>query len=158
MKNRITINTPSLNQDKYLEQTIDSVLAQGYPDLEYIIIDGGSKDGTINILKKNERHITYWESTPDNGQSHAINKGLKRVTGDIFNWINADDYYNENTLEIVNSHLDQQDVLCVAGKSRLFDENGTIKYSNGTDIYTGNLAKTIGVWRRYHCLFRHQTY
>jgi len=143
----ISIITPSFNSSKYIEKTICSVKEQNYLNFEYIVIDGKSSDSTCEIIRKYEDHIIYWESMPDNGQSHAINKGLKKVNGNIINWLNADDYYNENALEIVNSQFDRLDVLCVAGKSRLFDENGTIKYSNGTDIYPGNLAKTIG-WAR----------
>ena len=88
---RISIVTPSFNQGQFIEETIRSVLLQGYPNLEYIIIDGGSKDGTVEIIRKYEPWLTYWVSEPDRGQSHAINKGLARCTGEIFNWINSDD-------------------------------------------------------------------
>lgn len=88
---KISIVTPSYNQGKYIEDTILSILDQNYPNLEYFIIDGGSNDETINIIKKYEDKINYWISEPDQGQSDAINKGLELCTGEIFNWINSDD-------------------------------------------------------------------
>lgn len=88
---RISIVTPSYNQAKYLPETIESILNQGYPNLEYIIIDGGSTDGSVEIIKRYERHLAYWVSEKDSGQSEAINKGLARCTGELFNWINSDD-------------------------------------------------------------------
>jgi len=90
---KISIVTPSFNQAQYLEETIRSVLLQGYPNLEYIIIDGGSTDGSVEIIKKYEPWLTYWVSEPDRGQSHAINKGFEKSTGEIMAWINSDDYY-----------------------------------------------------------------
>lgn len=88
---RVTIVTPSFNQAAYLEETIRSVLLQGYPNLEYIVFDGGSSDGSVDILKKYSPWIDHWTSERDNGQSDAIGKGLARATGDWFNWINSDD-------------------------------------------------------------------
>jgi glycosyltransferase involved in cell wall biosynthesis len=87
----ITIVTPSFNQGHFIEETFDSILSQGYPNLQYIVMDGGSSDGTVEILKRHERYISHWESAKDRGQSHAINKGLKLAKGHIFNWINSDD-------------------------------------------------------------------
>jgi glycosyltransferase involved in cell wall biosynthesis len=90
---RITIVTPSLNQGRFIEETIRSVLLQGYPNLEYIIIDGGSSDQTLEIIKKYERWLTYWVSEPDKGQSQAVNKGFSHASGQIFAYINSDDVY-----------------------------------------------------------------
>ncbi|MDR1469497.1 MAG: glycosyltransferase [Spirochaetaceae bacterium] len=83
---RISIVTPCFNSEKYLEATIDSVLGQQYPNLEYIIIDGGSTDNTINIIKKYERELTYWVSEKDSGMYDALNKGFKRMAEEGTNW------------------------------------------------------------------------
>jgi len=131
----------------YLEQTIDSVLSQNYSNLEYIVIDGGSTDGTVTIIKKYEKYLTYWESQPDRGQSHAINKGVKRATGEIINWLNSDDYYEPDALKIVNEAFQNTSINCFTGRSNIFNERGIIKISKGADIYQNNLAKTIG-WAR----------
>ncbi len=143
---KITVITPSYNLSQYLERSIDSVLLQNYPNLEYMIIDGGSTDGSIDIIKKNEKHLSYWVSETDNGQSYAINKGLKLASGDIINWINSDDYYEPDILEKVSMAFNEG-VNAVGGRSRIFDQNGTKHYSNGTDIYPGNISKTLG-WAR----------
>ena len=95
---KISIVTPSYNQGNYIEETIRSILLQNYPNLEYIIIDGGSTDDTVQIIKKYERWITFWVSEKDKGQANAINKGVEKCTGDIFNWINSDDYLSPNAL------------------------------------------------------------
>ncbi|NCJ07650.1 glycosyltransferase [Synechococcales cyanobacterium C] len=88
---RISIVTPSYNQGQFIEETIRSVLLQGYPNLEYIIIDGGSTDETLEIIKKYEPWLAYWESKPDSGPASAINKGIQKCTGEWFNWLNSDD-------------------------------------------------------------------
>ena len=99
---KISIVTPSFNQGEFLEETILSIINQNYPNLEYIIVDGGSSDNSVEIIKKYEEYITYWISEKDNGQSHAINKGLEKCTGDIFIWINSDDYLEAGILELIN--------------------------------------------------------
>ena len=95
---KISIVTPSYNQGQYLEETIRSVLLQGCPNLEYIIIDGGSTDNSIEIIKKYAPYLSYWVSEPDQGQSHAINKGFAKSTGDYIAWMNSDDCYMQNAL------------------------------------------------------------
>lgn len=89
----ISIVTPSFNQAQFLEATIDSILSQNYPNLEYIIIDGGSTDDSVDIIKKYEKYLSFWCSEPDSGQYDAINKGFRRSTGEIMAWLNSDDMY-----------------------------------------------------------------
>lgn len=146
MKNpRISIVTPSLNQSKFIEQTINSVLNQHYLNLEYIIIDGGSTDGTQEIIKKYERHLKFWISEPDNGQSHAINKGLKYCTGEIFNWLNSDDYLENNALKNISDRFLLPDKPnLVAGEVEIFDENGTIEYVKHQNLS----AKGLMFWEK----------
>ena len=88
---KISIITSVLNDEKGIEATIKSVIRQKYKNIEYIIIDGGSSDGTLEIIKKYQKSISYWVSEPDAGQTHAINKGFRLSTGDICTWINSDD-------------------------------------------------------------------
>lgn len=143
---KISVITPSFNQGHFIEQTIQSVLSQAYPALEYIIIDGGSTDDTVSIIKKYEKHISYWESEKDNGQSEAINKGFKRATGDVINWLNSDDYYEPGVLLKIGEAFNDENVNVVCGRSKVFG-NGKNHLTNGTDIYADNLFKTIG-WAR----------
>jgi glycosyltransferase involved in cell wall biosynthesis len=90
---KISIVTPSYNQAEFLERTIVSILNQNYPNLEYIVIDGGSNDGSVEIIRKYEKYLTYWVSEKDLGQSHALNKGFRICTGDLIGWQNSDDIY-----------------------------------------------------------------
>jgi glycosyltransferase involved in cell wall biosynthesis len=101
----ITIVTPSYNQGPFLEATIRSVLLQGYPNLEYIVIDGGSTDESVDILRKYEPWLAYWVSERDRGQSDAINKGFTRATGEIYGWLNSDDVYARDALKQVGHYF-----------------------------------------------------
>ncbi len=102
---RITVVTPSYNQAQFLEETLRSVLLQGYPNIEYIVIDGGSSDGSVKIIEKYQQHLAYWVSEADRGQSHAINKGFEQGTGDILCWLNSDDFFQPGTFAFVARQL-----------------------------------------------------
>lgn len=122
---KISIVTPSYNQTQYLEETIRSVLLQNYPNLEYIIIDGGSTDGSVEIIKKYEPWLAYWVSEKDNGQSHAINKGIKRSLGKFFAWINSDDIYLPGFLaQHVQQIIQSEAIVVVYGDINFIDEEG----------------------------------
>jgi glycosyltransferase involved in cell wall biosynthesis len=120
---KISIVTPTLNQGKYIEQTIRSVLLQNYPDIEYIIIDGGSADETAAIVKKYEPWISYYVSEKDSGQSNAINKGIQKCSGEIFNWLNSDDFYNKGCFRFINENFSDKNFDILAGSYRFFFEN-----------------------------------
>lgn len=122
---KFTVVTPTYNQGQFIEKTIDSVLSQGYPNLEFIIIDGGSKDNTVEIIKKYEGHLAYWVSEPDRGQSHALNKGLNRATGDILTWLNSDDWYLPGVLmTIAQTFQTHPSAGMVVGAGKIVDELG----------------------------------
>lgn len=116
---RITIVTPSFNQGQYIEQTILSIIGQDYPNLQYIVMDGGSTDETVSILERYSDRISFWVSEKDNGQSHAINKGLAIADGDIFNWINSDDYLLPGALKAVAELFLKHDALAVGTRSNV---------------------------------------
>ncbi len=124
---RITIVTPSYNQGSYIEKTIRSVLLQGYPNLEYMIFDGASTDGAVEVIRKYEPWLAYWESVKDRGQSHAINKGLQRASGSVLNWLNSDDYLLPNALARVGRLADAHpECVAWAGACRRVDTKGRI--------------------------------
>jgi len=141
---KITVITPSYNQVDYIEELIDTILEQGDVNLEYMIIDGGSSDGTLEIIKKYEKYIDHWVSESDNGQSHAINKGLTKANGDIVNWINSDDFLEEGALEKIQKAFENPSVNVFIGKSNIVENGKILRQSRGTDVYSGNLSKTIG--------------
>lgn len=119
---RITVITPSFNQAEFLERTILSVIGQNYPNLEYLVIDGGSTDGSIEIIKKYESAITWWVSEPDAGQTDAINKGIARATGDWIGWQNSDDVYLGNVFaQVAELSLERPEVDLVIGDLQLID-------------------------------------
>ena len=115
---KISLIIPSFNQGHYIEETIRSILHQNYPNLELIVIDGGSTDATASVLKKYSPWIDYQVSEKDNGQSHAINKGIKKISGEIVNWVNSDDYLAQNALfEIASYFVTHPDVVLIYGNS-----------------------------------------
>src|SRR5918912_1452809 len=98
---RISVVVPSLNQARFLGEALDSVLSQGYPGLELIVMDGGSTDDSLEVIRAHEGRIAYWQSRPDGGQSAAINRGVERATGEIVCWLNSDDLLCEGALRHV---------------------------------------------------------
>jgi len=118
------IVTPSYNQGQYLEEAIDSVLSQGYPKLQYVIIDGGSTDNSVDIIRKYEKYLTYWVSEKDRGQSHAINKGLARLKCDVWAYLNSDDMYCPGTFAKVMEAFADPSVNWVTGTGRYVDSDG----------------------------------
>jgi glycosyltransferase involved in cell wall biosynthesis len=108
---KISIVTPNYNYGQFIEETIRSVLLQGYPNLEYIVIDGGSTDDSVEIIKKYEPWLSYWVSEKDKGQSNAINKGFEQATGLIFNWINSDDVLCRNSLQLIAEGIQNADAF-----------------------------------------------
>lgn len=128
---KVSIVTPSYNQGQFIEEAIRSVLLQGYPNLEYIIIDGGSTDETIDIIKKYEPWLAYWESEPDRGQSHAINKGLEKSTGKLFNWHNSDDVLAPDSLaKMVRAMVKYPQAGYVHGRRIFIDDKGKVRGGN----------------------------
>jgi len=121
----ISIVTPTLNGGRFLEQAIGSVLAQDYPHREHLVMDGGSTDGSLDILRGFESRLAYWESRPDRGQSHAINKGLIRANGDVVAWLNADDVLLPGALARVSQvFASDPRVDMVVGAGLKIDEQG----------------------------------
>ena len=124
---KVTIVTPSFNQGEFLEETIQSVLNQTYSNLEYIIVDGGSTDGSVDIIKKYEDKLAWWVSEPDNGQSEAINKGFEHATGEIFNWLNSDDVLYPEAVRIAVHFMQKYPGReVVFGDRIVLDERGHI--------------------------------
>lgn len=135
---KITIITPSYNQGQYIEQTIQSVLSQNYPNLEYIIIDGGSTDDTIEIIKKYEDKVTYWISEKDQGQSDAINKGFKKSTGEIINWLNSDDFLEPGCLKKIAASFSSPSVTAITSTVKNFIEDG-IAWEERTPVMSSSV-------------------
>ncbi len=123
---RIALVTPVFNSGKYIEQTIRSVLAQGYPNLDYFIVDGGSTDSTLGIIRKYEKEISGWISEPDNGMYDAINKGFARTSGEIMGWISATDQLHTGALSVVGSVFRDMpsEVEWITGRATSFNDEG----------------------------------
>jgi glycosyltransferase involved in cell wall biosynthesis len=143
---KISIVTPSYNQGAFIEETIRSVIGQQYPNLEYIIMDGGSSDQTVSILEYYDEYITHWESEPDEGQTHAINKGIRRATGDWIAYLNSDDIYYPGALLNVGETAQSTSLKWIAGHTQVF---------GGEEQYEIKKATNEGIehperWLTYH--------
>jgi glycosyltransferase involved in cell wall biosynthesis len=122
---RVSVITPSYNQGEFIEETIRSVLLQGYANLEYIIVDGGSTDATLDVIRKYGEFLSHWESRPDEGQADAINQGFARSTGEIMGWINSDDTYQPGAVaHMVQALLDHPACRLVHGEAWYINEKG----------------------------------
>ncbi len=157
---KISIVTPSFNQGQYIEETILSVINQGYPNLEYIIIDGGSTDDTVAVIKKYEEYISYWVSEEDEGQADAINKGLQKCSGEIFNWINSDDYLVEGALYTIAKAFENSNYMMVAAAVQNFSAAGLQQLFINKDLTIHGMLKEgfdyvyhqPGVWLRMEAM------
>jgi glycosyltransferase involved in cell wall biosynthesis len=123
----ISIVTPSYNHARYVEETIQSVLSQDYPQLEYLIVDSGSTDGTIDVIRKYEDKLVWWVSQKDQGQTDAINRGFARATGDILAWLNSDDTYEPGAVTAAIKYLQEHpDIGMVYGDCNYINESGDV--------------------------------
>lgn len=126
----VSIITPVLNSKRYLEQTIKSVLGQSYANIEYIIIDGGSKDGSFELIKKYDDKLDYWTSESDSGMYDAVNKGLRIASGDILAHLNSDDLYSPETVSVAVNYFEQHaDTELIYGNCDFIGPNGEFLYS-----------------------------
>jgi glycosyltransferase involved in cell wall biosynthesis len=124
---RVSIITPSFNQASFLEATIQSVLSQDYTRIEYIIVDGGSTDGSADIIRKYAGRLAQWVSEPDGGQTDAINKGFARATGDVFAWLNSDDTYEPGAIAQAAAYLAAHpEAGMVYGDANFIDGDGRL--------------------------------
>lgn len=142
---KISIVTPSFNQAKYIKATIDSVLSQDYPNLEYLVIDGGSTDGTIEILKSYGKKL-QWVSEKDKGQTDAINKGLRQSTGDVLAYLNSDDIYLPGTLRRVGEYYAKTRADWITGDCIVIDEEG--REARGNWLVSGYKRLLMGLYSR----------
>jgi glycosyltransferase involved in cell wall biosynthesis len=171
---RISVITPSFNQAEFLERTMRSVLDQGYSNLEYIVIDGGSTDGSVDLIRKYADRLTYWVSEPDRGQVDAINKGFRRASGDWLCWQNSDDVFFPGAFaDLAKAASEHPEAGLIVGNMVLIDENDSplrdLRYvapDHGAMLAEGMLlANQSAFWRRdvqeavgllnesYHCSF-----
>lgn len=155
MQPLVSIVTPSFNQAQYLEQTLRSVLEQDYPRIEYIVIDGASTDGSVDLIRKYQDRLAYWVSEKDSGQAEAINKGLARATGDIVAWINSDDFYFPGAIaSVVKAFESHPEAGLIYGDTVAVDEKGEFihfpKYAQWDleDLLTFNIIGQPAVFMR----------
>lgn len=155
---RISVVTPSFNQGEFLEATLRSVITQRYPNLEYVVIDGGSTDNSVSIIQRHEADLAYWVSERDQGHAHALNKGFARTSGEIMCWLNSSDLYFPWTLETVAEVFSRfPQVEWITGTRSMFDVHGRLRVvvptfgTNLYDILAGNhrgIQQESVFWRR----------
>lgn len=140
---RISVVTPSFNQAAFLEETIRSVLLQGYPNLEYIVVDGGSTDGSVDILRRYGPWLAYWVSEPDAGQTDAIRKGIRKASGEIVAWLNSDDLYCPDALKTAGAFLKANPGIgLLYGDCEMIDEEGHV--TGRFSVRQGDLTELLG--------------
>jgi hypothetical protein len=153
---RFTVVTPSYNQGKFIEETIRSVLLQGYPDLEYFVLDGGSNDNSVEIIKKYSPWITFWASEPDSGQSAAINRGFKMGSGFYSTWINSDDLLCKNALVAMAPHFSNKALrsdLVLVGDCLYAGESLNILFTHRGRVHTfEELVRVSSIWHTGGCI------
>jgi glycosyltransferase involved in cell wall biosynthesis len=156
MQPLVSIVTPSFNQDKYLERTINSVLNQDYPNIEYIVIDGKSTDQSVDIIQKYSGRLAYWQSEKDQGQTDAINQGFSHASGQILAWLNSDDTYEPQAVsQAVEYFLHHPDVGMVYGDCNFIDANDNVigkfntQQTNYKKLRTGyvHIPQQAAFWR-----------
>lgn len=158
---KISIITPSLNQASYLEESIRSVLEQDYAPLELIVVDGGSSDGSVDIIRRYAHRIAWWTSEPDRGQAHAINKGLEHATGDVVAFINSDDLYLPGAFSAVARYFENRDCQWLCGDTFMFGDGhprallvADVPRSAGHCLSWAYTAPQPGMFWRRHLLDR----
>lgn len=147
--NKISIITPSYNQGEFIEKTILSVIEQPYQNIEYIIIDGGSTDNTVDIIKKYEERISYWVSEPDKGQSDALNKGFAKANGNVFAWINSDDYYESDIFDKVMKKFNDPNVFILNGNCMMHYSDSERTHIDKSGFI--NTSRMLKYWKPYFC-------
>ncbi len=149
----ISIVTPSFNQGQFIEETIRSILLQGYPALDYIVVDGGSSDESVSVIKKYERWLAYWVSEKDSGQADAINKGVARASGELFNWVNSDDLLLPSALQEIATNLANEDlvtapIVLFGTQKEAVERPAALTAENLTSLNKGTFYLQLSSWYR----------
>ena len=147
---KISVITPNYNFVQFIEEAIRSILLQGYPNIEYIIIDGGSQDGSVDIIKKYEKWLAYWESSHDRGAAEATNKGLLRITGQIFNWVDSDNALISGSLNEIALLWSRDPCSLICGSCVIFDEKGKYDVEPNMNLTVKNFTTLSDRKLRYY--------